>query len=184
MDKTQVIERTRRWIRDIVVGLNLCPFAHQPLADDTISYRVSEASDEQTIYQELLQALDAFLAADSATESTGLFICANGLARFDDYNQFLDWVDQALVEGALEEAVQVASFHPDYQFADSAADDPANFTNRSPYPMFHFIRQDSLSQALESFPDPQSIPERNIALLRNMGWREMAARLAEIRSGD
>ncbi len=181
MTEDLAITQTRRWVQEIVAGLNLCPFAHKPLAAGTISYRLSQASAEDDLYLDLLNALEAFLGADSRAEETGFLICPRGLLAFDDYNQFLDVVDAALSESQLESQVQVASFHPDYQFADSAQTDPANFTNRSPYPMFHFIRQSLLTEALRHFPDPAAIPQRNIALLRKMGWREMQSRLQAIR---
>lgn len=177
----QAIEAiTRRWVEEIVVGMNLCPFAHVPFQEDNISYRVSRARESEAVYRDLLQALDAFLQADPARESTGLFICPYALGEFAAYNDFLGAVEQALAEADLESMVQVASFHPDYRFADAPADDPAHFTNRSPFPMFHFIRQDALSEALESYPDPQTIPERNMSLLRGLGWEAMAQHLERI----
>jgi len=179
----EVIAVTRRWVAEIVVGLNLCPFAHQPLKQGTISYRLSRATDREGVYAELLQALEAFLHADPREEATGLFICPDALADFADYNDFLELTDAVLAEADLEGWVQIASFHPGYCFADAAPDDPANYTNRSPYPMFHFIREEELARALEHYPNPEAIPERNIALLRELGTRAMQERLDALRTG-
>ncbi len=178
-----VIAATRRWVKEIVVGLNLCPFAHQPFNQDSISYRLSRADDREAVYADLLQALEEFLHADPQQEATGLFICPDALAKFDDYNDFLELIDHILAQADLEGWVQIASFHPDYRFANVDPDDPANYTNRSPYPMFHFIREEELAQALEGYPNPEAIPERNIVLLRELGPEEMERRLTAIRAG-
>jgi hypothetical protein len=178
-----VVAATRRWVEEIVVGLNLCPFAHQPFSRDTISYRVSRADDANGVYTDLLRALEEFLHADPQREATGLFICPDAFGDFDAYNDFMDLVDEILRQAGLEGWVQVAGFHPDYRFAGVEADDPGNYTNRSPYPMFHFIREEELAQALENYPDPEAIPERNIALLRRLGAAEMQMRLNTIRHG-
>lgn len=177
-----VVACTRLWVKEIVVGLNLCPFAHQPFDKGEISYRVTRATDRETVYVDLLRALEEFVHADPQQEATGLFICPGALANFEEYNDFLALIDDILARANLETWVQIASFHPDYRFADVDPDDPANYTNRSPYPMFHFIRQEALSRALESYPQPEAIPERNIALLRQLGAADMERRLAAIRS--
>ena len=178
-----VIAATRRWVQQIVVGLNLCPFAHQPFNRGSISYRLSRAGSREAVYTDLLRALEEFLQADPQQEATGLFICPDALTEFDDYNDFLELTDHILAQADLEGWVQIASFHPDYRFADTDPDDPANYTNRSPYPMFHFIREEELARALENHPNPQAIPERNIALLRELGQEEMERRLAAVRAG-
>ncbi len=180
MTTTQaVIKATRYWIQDTVIGLNLCPFAHRPFDQDAISYRVSRAASAEAVYADLLYALDGFLSADARDEATGLFICPDCFSDFLHFNAYLDVVDQVLVDAELEGVVQIASFHPQYRFADVHEQDPAHFTNRSPYPMFHFIREEQLADALEHYPDPASIPNRNIALLREMGWDVMARRLQQ-----
>ncbi len=178
----QVVRHTRNWLEQTVIGLNLCPFAHKPYRQDRISYRVSSAVEEQAVYRDLLVSLDDFLRAGPEVEETGLFICPNCFADFLDYNDFLAVLDELLEQADLQGVVQIASFHPDYVFADADKDDAANFTNRSPYPMFHFIREDLLESALQSHPNPDGIPERNIALLRKLGFAVMQERLAQIRS--
>ena len=179
----QVIAATRRWVEEIVVGLNLCPFAHQPFNQDKISYRLTRATEPEKVYTNLLQALEEFLHADPRQEATGLFICPDALADFNEYNNFLQLTDSIIEQADLQGWIQIASFHPDYRFDGVAPDDPGNYTNRSPYPMFHFIREEELAQALESYPNPEGIPERNIALLRKLGAEEMRLRLTAIR-GD
>jgi uncharacterized protein len=179
-----VIASTRRWVKEIVVGLNLCPFAHEPFDKDGISYRMTRATDREAVYADLLRALEEFLHADQQQEATGLFICPDALGDFEEYNDFLALIDDALARANLEGWVQIASFHPDYRFADVDPDDPANYTNRSPYPMFHFIREEALTRALESYPQPEAIPERNVALLRQLGATDMERRLAAIRDGN
>jgi hypothetical protein len=179
----KVIAATRRWVRDIVVGLNLCPFAHHPFNRDTISYRLSRASEPEGVYVDLLLALEQFLHADPAREATGLFICPDALGDFEQYNEFLDLTDDILRQGGLEGWVQIASFHPDYRFADVDPSDAGNYTNRSPFPMFHFIREEELALALEGYPDPHGIPARNIALLRDLGTAALEAKLAAVRAG-
>jgi len=176
-------EVTQRWLRQIVVGLNLCPFAAGPLQRDKVWYRVSRSRDEEGLYRDLLQALDDFIALDSEAAETGLFIMGDTLADFDDFLDFL-----ALAEGVMESLdlagfLQLASFHPRYRFAGSDEEDPANYSNRSPYPMFHFIREAELEEALASYPDPENIPLRNIKLLQDLGLEEMRRRLAACYQG-
>ncbi len=174
------ISHTRKWIEKVVMGLNLCPFAHAPFNEGRISFRLSLAKDEEQLYKDLLQAIDAFLEAGAEQEATGLLIFPNVLGDFERYNDFLEVVDDIIATAGLEKQLQVASFHPQYLFADEPFDDPAHFTNRSPYPMFHFIRQDLLAEALQGYPDPEDIPQQNITRLRDMGWDDMAKRLRDL----
>lgn len=184
MSEDPIIAQTRRWIDEVVIGLNLCPFAQTPFNEGKISYRLSQAQDEEGLYQDLLQAIDDFLAAGPDQEATGLLISPKVLTEFEQYNDFLEVVDEVIEQAGIESQLQIASFHPEYLFADEPLDDPAHFTNRSPYPMFHFIRQDLLSEALKHYPSPETIPETNIALLREKGWDEMAGHLLRIKQGN
>lgn len=181
MNDLEIVVRVRRWVDEVVVGLGLCPFARRPFEQDTISYIVSRATAEDGLYQELLQALEEFLHADPAETSTALLICPDALPDFDAYNEFLGAVEHGLADTGLEHLVQIAGFHPEYRFADISQDDSANYTNRSPWPLFHFIRQDEMSAALDQYPDPGAIPARNIDVLRRIGLEAMAARLKAIR---
>ena len=162
-DNAEIAQQGRRWLEDVVIGLNLCPFAHQPNKLGRIRIAVTDAADEEALLealQEEMSLLDA--SAEEDTETT-LLAAPHLLDDFDDYNQFFDLVDIWLREFGWEGTYQVAGFHPDYRFAETAADDPGNLTNRSPWPLFHLIRESSIDRAVASYPDVDGIPARNIA---------------------
>lgn len=184
MDHPVVVEATRRWVQEVVIGLNLCPFAAGPMENDNIRYRLCTQEQTDAIYRELLEEIERFVDLPLAQAETGLFIVPYGLQVFDDYLELLYSADQALREAGLAGVIQLASFHPDYQFEGAAANDPANYTNRSPFPMFHLIREQEMTRALESYPDPAQIPQRNIRTLRDLGLAEMQRRLDSITSGN
>jgi len=163
------LEITRRWVKEVVIGLNLCPFARTPFEAGRIRYTLGEAGSMDDAYAALIREIADFARLPAEVAETGLFIVPRGLEDFSDYLLVLEDAQAALAESGLGEMLQLASFHPDYCFDGLDEDDPANYTNRSPLPMFHLIRQDGLAAALESWPDPASIPRRNIALLREMG---------------
>ncbi|MCG6966570.1 MAG: DUF1415 domain-containing protein [Chromatiaceae bacterium] len=163
------VVKTRHWLERIVIGLNLCPFAAAPYRADRILYAVSDEAALEGIYQAFLATLQDLLSSDPHQQETALLILAGGLASFDDYLDALAVFEGALAEAGLEGLVQLASFHPHYRFEGANDDDPANYTNRSPLPMFHLIREDGLAAALESYPQPELIPERNIRRLRELG---------------
>ena len=170
------VEATRRWLEKAVIGLNLCPFAGQPWCQGRVRLRVSEATSLQSLAQDLADELLALNEADPAERETTLLIHPHVLGDFLDYNDFLDIADGLLEQLELDGILQVASFHPDYQFADSEPDDPANCTNRSPWPMLHLLREASIEAATANHPDPDAIYERNIEKLRalgNDGWRAL-----------
>ncbi|MGD8956432.1 MAG: DUF1415 domain-containing protein [Chromatiaceae bacterium] len=169
------IARTRRWLEDVVIGLALCPFAAAPAHAGRIVYEVCEQTSAEAVYQCFLQTLQDFAIADAARHETALLIFTKGLADFADYLDLLALAEQALSEAGLTGVIQLASFHPDYRFAGAPADDPANFSNRSPYPMFHLIREDSLEAALASYGHPERIPERNVRRLRRLGLEGIRA---------
>lgn len=175
-DSSSVIEATRQWLEKIVIGLNLCPFAGPPWREGRIRFKVSEATSEQQLALELAEELLALQAADPADCETSLLIHPRVLGDFLDYNDFLDVADRLLEDLGLESILQIASFHPDYRFADSEPDDPANCTNRSPYPMLHLLREASIEAATARLPDPERIYERNIATMRQLGmdgWKAL-----------
>ena len=165
----QEVEITRRWVKQVVIGLNLCPFARTPFEAGKIRYTLGEAATLDDAYAALVREIADFAQLPAEEAETGLFILRQGLEDFSEYMLVLEDAEALLRESGLVEMLQLASFHPDYCFDGLDADDPANYTNRSPFPMFHLIRQDGLAAALESWPDPASIPGRNIALLREMG---------------
>ncbi len=165
----QVLARTRRWLKGFVIGEGLCPFAAEPFRAGRICYRVSTATTLAAVYHDFLVLLDEFCNADPYEQETALLILSRGLVPFDDYIEALAVLECALVEAGLEGHVQLASFHPDYRFAGVDPEDPANFSNRSPLPMFHLIREAGLAAALAAYPHPERIPERNVRHLRRLG---------------
>jgi len=176
IDTQEIIESTRRWLERAVIGLNLCPFALTPWRQDRIRFQTSLATNPEQLAEDLVEELLGLQARDPAEYETSLLIHPGALNDFLDYNDFLDLADQLLEELDLDGVIQIASFHPDYQFAGSAPDDPANCTNRSPYPMLHLLREDSIAAATEPLSDPNLIYERNIQTLRKLGldgWRTL-----------
>ncbi len=163
------IEATvRQWLDEIVVGLGLCPFAAKPLQASRVRIDISLAQDPEVLAADLHLALCRLEETPVSILETSLVVVPNMLADFYDYNDFLDVADAMLEEGDWDGVIQIASFHPAYQFADTDPSDAENFTNRAPYPIFHLLREVSLDAVLASYPDPEMIPERNIALFRQM----------------
>jgi hypothetical protein len=167
---------TRRWLERAVIGLNLCPFAKAVYAKEQVRFVLSDATTPEALLAELGEELLRLRDTPAEQIDTTLLIHPQVLGDFLDYNDFLDDAD-ALVEAlALDGVLQVASFHPDYQFAGSAPDDVENFTNRAPYPILHLLREDSVARAMAAFPDPDAIVERNIETLRGIGvdgWKKL-----------
>ena len=169
-DKDRVIADTRRWIERAVIGLNLCPFAKAVVGKDQVRYVVSDATDTQMLAQELAVELQRLADSDPERLDTTLLIHPQLLQDFGDYNDFLDVADAVLVDLELDGELQVASFRPDYRFADSDDGDVANCSNRSPYPALHLLREASVERAVAVFPEAEHIFERNIETLRRLGW--------------
>lgn len=161
------IESTKKWLASFVVDLNLCPFAQRELIQNRIRYKAIEATTDEQLLLALQTELE-LLNSDPLIETT-LLIHANVLQNFQDYNQFLTIAEKLLLEIECEGVYQIASFHPDYQFSGTAPDDVENYTNRSPYPMLHILREDSLDIAIANHPDIAQIPKRNIELMKSMG---------------
>jgi hypothetical protein len=182
MDKQFVVDRTRQWISSIVIGLNLCPFAQRVFAGDKIRYAVSDAADEQTLLAALTDELKALAAAPINTIETTLLIHPHVFADFLTYNDFLDVAERELQNLDLVGVIQIASFHPDYQFADAARDAVENYTNRSPYPMLHLLREDSVSAVADDEDSLLEIPARNIATLRALGKAKLLDMLRSLGS--
>lgn len=174
----QVIALTRAWIERAVIGLNLCPFANAPYARGRIRYCVSRALETAELLQDLQLELQRLLDVSGNEIETTLLIHPEILNDFLDYNAFLGQVDSTLRRLNLEGVIQVASFHPRYQFAGTRADDLGNATNQSPFPMLHLLREDSIDRALAVYPDPEAIYEANVATferLGELGWRALQA---------
>ena len=170
------IEDTRRWLDRAVIGLNLCPFAKAVVNKGQVRMVLSEARDEATLLAELGEELVRLRDTPAAEVDTTLVVHPHVLSDFLDYNDFLETADALVEELGLDGVLQVASFHPQYQFAGSEADDIANYTNRSPWPTLHLLREDSVSRAVEAFPDPDEIVERNVETLEKLGhsgWQDL-----------
>ena len=156
-----VIANVARWLNEVVIGLNLCPFSAKPTRENRVRFVVSNAQEDEDLLQDLqreMELLDEKLASEIETT---LVIIPNHLQDFFDYNQFLNWADQLLKRNRWVGVYQLATFHPDYCFADAEPDDAENLTNRAPYPVLHIIREASLEKALEYFSDVDEIPEIN-----------------------
>ncbi|HMT91930.1 DUF1415 domain-containing protein [uncultured Thiothrix sp.] len=164
-----VIAQTRQWIEQLVLGYNLCPFAHKPYQLGTIRFSVTPASKPETLLAVLKAELHALQAVSADKVETTLLIHPEALMNFHAYNDFLDDADELLYQEGLEGILQIASFHPQYQFSGTEVDDVENYTNRSPYPMLHLLREDSLEKAIAQHHDVDTIPERNIQVMQQLG---------------
>ncbi len=169
---------TQCWVERAVIGLNLCPFAKAEYVHGRICYTLSHALETAALLQDLRSAMLALQASDPTQCETTLLIHPHVLQDFLDYNDFLDEADALLVELGLDGVLQIASFHPQYQFADATQDDITNYSNRSPYPTLHLLREASVERAVAAFPDAEDIFERNMQTLRSLGhagWAQVMA---------
>jgi hypothetical protein len=164
-----VVASTRAWLEHAVIGLNLCPFAKAAYSKDWIRYAVSDAQAAEALRDDLAQELCTLAQAAPTAVDTTLLIHPDVLTAFSDYNAFLDVVDATVKALDLVGVLQVASFHPAYQFAGTTPDDVTNYTNRSPYPMLHLLREASMDLAVATFPDTSMIYQRNIDTMRRLG---------------
>ena len=172
----EIIAATRRWLERSVIGLNLCPFAESVYRGDRVRFCVSEQRSASALLEELRTELTDLYAADPLHCETTLLIHPWVLADFIEYNDFLDVCDATIAELGLEGELQVASFHPQYQFAGTQSEDIENFTNRSPFPMLHLLREASIERAIAAVPDTDEIYLRNIRTLRDLGhagWQRL-----------
>ncbi|WP_194712869.1 DUF1415 domain-containing protein [Noviherbaspirillum soli] len=165
----EVISAVSTWLERAVIGLNLCPFAKAVHHRGQVRYVVSEATEPEQLVRDLTEALQHLHDCDPAVTDTTLLIHPWILQDFIEYNEFLGIAELILSSMGLEGEIQIASFHPDYQFADTHRDDITNFTNRSPYPILHLLREDSIASAVAAYPDTDDIYRRNIATLEKLG---------------
>jgi hypothetical protein len=170
-----VVRDTRNWLERAVIGLNLCPFAKAVYVKHQVHYAVSEAVQPQQLLEELQVELEALVRLDPAVRETTLLIVPGCLEDFLEFNDFLAAADRLLRRRRLEGVIQLASFHPAYQFAGTEADDISNFTNRSPYPTIHLLREASIARAVQAFPQPEAIYEANMQTLQKLGPEGWAA---------
>ena len=171
----RVVQSTRQWVETVVVAMNLCPFARRELLNNRVRFTVTQAATEEHLLAALQEELE-LLDSDPSVETT-LLIHPSVLQEFYDYNQFLGDAEELLAGLDWEGVYQIASFHPNYQFGGTEPGDAENYTNRSPYPVLHLIREASLERAIANYPDVDAIPERNIALMNSLGAKKMEALL-------
>ncbi|OUS13675.1 hypothetical protein A9Q89_02395 [Gammaproteobacteria bacterium 53_120_T64] len=178
LEHAEPIAKVRKWLAEVVIGHNLCPFARSEFTAGRVRYRVLAGRKSKSVIAALLDEL-VFLDEHHEVETT-LLILADGWRDFYDYLGLLDTAQQALENADYEGVYQLASFHPDYVFADEAVDDASNYTNRSPLPLLHLLRESSLERAIASDPSVDQIPERNKQLARAKGasfWRALLANI-------
>ncbi|MDO6725719.1 DUF1415 domain-containing protein [Cognatishimia sp. 1_MG-2023] len=170
-----VVENTRRWLDEMVVGLNLCPFSSSVIARDQVRYAVCDATTDAELQQFYLSELELLLGTNENEVATSLLMFTQGLEAFEDYLTLLEWFEELLEAAELTEHVQLASFHPHYQFDGVEADDLSHFTNRSPYPTIHLLRQDQMTKVLAHVSDPEKIYLDNIETLNRLGRGQVEA---------
>lgn len=180
LDDDTIVALSKSWLEEAVIGLNLCPFANAVHKRGQIDWKVSHARLPEALLEELAQALQSLLGTPAATTDTSLLIHPWVLRDFLDFNDFLSVADELLEDSGLAGVIQIASFHPDYRFGGVDADDITNHTNRSPFPMLHLLREESLDKAIAAMPDSGDIVERNLATLRKLGepgWQALQQRI-------
>jgi hypothetical protein len=175
IDALQAEADTQRWLKRAVIGLNLCPFAKAVHVKAQIHYAVYLPAEASGLMEALLSEANELAAVDAAVRDTTLLIAPNTLADFLDFNDFLARAERKLTRAGFDGVFQLASFHPQFQFAGTEADDITNATNRAPYPTLHLLREDSVSRAVEAFPEAEAIFERNIETLEALGPSGWAA---------
>ena len=163
----EIISQTKEWIERVVIGLNFCPFAAKPVKEKLVRYKVEENTTINTALQTLIR--ECIRLEEEVSIETSFIIFPNHFNDFETYLDLVDLAEQLMEKEGYEGVFQVASFHPLYMFADSEESDPANYTNRSPYPMLHLLREEKLEAALKKYPNPEAIPERNIITARKLG---------------
>ena len=171
-DINAITQQVDQWLNDVVIGLNLCPFAAKPQRNKQIKIFVSEASQEEALLEDILLQLIELSNSEPEKLETTLVVVPNMLNDFWDYNLFIDWVEGLIKQQNWEGIFQVATFHPDYCFGGAEPEDDENLTNRSPYPIFHLIREESMEKVLKHYPDPESIPDTNIARVSALSEEE------------
>ena len=175
--ESPVLAQTRAWVKHAVIGLNLCPFAKAPQFKGLVRYAESEATDPAGLLTDLMDELQRLAKAPPERLETTLLVHPRVFTDFADFNDFLGVAEDAVADLGLEGVIQVASFHPNYRFEGTGADDITNATNRSPHPTLHLIREDSIDRAVAAFPEAETIYEANMATMERLGhdgWATLA----------
>lgn len=175
LSPSTITEHVDQWLNDVVIGLNLCPFAAKPQRNQQIKIFVSQANREEELLQDILDQLLELDTKEAQELETTLVVVPNMLDDFMDYNFFIDWVEALIRQQDWEGIFQVATFHPQYCFAGTCPEDDENLTNRSPYPIFHLIREQSMEKVLKHYPNPEAIPEINIQRVSQLSPAERKA---------
>lgn len=179
-----IIDQTRRWIANMVIGLNLCPFAQRVFQQDRIRYIVTDARNSRTLLNDLERELKALAATPIEEVETTLLIHPDMLDDFLDFNDFLGDAENLIDALGFEGVIQLASFHPQYQFEGTEPDAVENYTNRSPYPMLHLLREESITNLNLDEDELLEIPERNIRTLQSLGREKILERLGRDAGGE
>lgn len=177
LNEPKEIEHTRRWISSVVIGLNLCPFADRVFQSDSIRYRLTETSDASELLTTLASELQFLVASSRDQIETTILIHPHTLHDFLDYNDFLGVAEELVNDLGYQGVIQVVGFHPKYQFAGAGPEDAQNYTNRSPYPMLHLLREESVSEVVKSDTDGEEISQRNIKTLDDLGVEKILEKL-------
>jgi hypothetical protein len=166
-----IIDNVKQWLKDVVIGIQLCPFAKAPFQKNKIRFFVSKATTEEQLIEDLIKECGRL---DSSPDiETTLLICPTLLYDFFMYSQFLLWAEKTLKQQGWEGTYQIASFHPDYEFAGTEKSDPQNLTNRSPYPILHLLREERLSKILDRYDSPEDIPQKNIETVNKLSQEKI-----------
>lgn len=182
IDEKDAVSGTKSWLEDIVIGLNLCPFAKAVQTRGQVHYSVWLQETEEGLVEHLLSEAQALVASDASLRDTTLLVTPNVHAEFFGFNAFVAKAERRLARAGYEGVLQLASFHPDFVFVDSLPDDIANATNRAPFPTFHLLREASIDRAVAAFPQADVIYERNIQTMKALGQSGWAALQAELRA--
>ncbi len=183
--KELVEKQVRAWLQSFVVGLNLCPFAKPfvlpgQLGEDRLRISICMGEEPEALRSVLLQELDLLQSSSEQELATTLLVFPTALKSFDDYLDYFDDAQALLAQAGLEGLLQLASFHPDYQFAGEPVGASSHFSNRAPYPIVHFLREDMMERVLQDFPNPENIPDQNIATLEDIGTAELKQRWQQL----
>ena len=176
MLSANVEQQVRRWLDQFVVGLNLCPFARPLLSGEALRIVICEQTGRKELHEAFLSELDTLYSTAQTDVATTLLVFPLALEKFSDYLSFLHVSEDTVDEAGLAGIVQLASFHPDYVFAGADSGSASRYSNRSPYPLIHLLREDMVSAAVADYPQPERIPARNIEALKKIGNRELALR--------
>ena len=171
-----VEQRVRAWLDDFVVGLNLCPFARPVVASAGMRISICESDQLQPVAESFMAELELIAQSSESDIATSLLVLPNALNDFEEYLSFIDNAEDLIEERDLAGIIQLASFHPDYQFEGESPESASHFTNRSPYPLIHFLRETMMDRVLENFPNPEAIPQRNIQTLEAIGRSDIEKR--------